>query len=89
MRIPFCETLTDPDTGKEVLYDIEGVAEVSLDFDVWGNPLVSVDAIYVNGVDLFRSYLSAFRHIAALLADRIEDDSEVLERLEQEAREAA
>jgi len=89
MKIPFCETIADPETGRDVLFDIEGYAEVSLDWDVWGDPLVSVDAVYVNGVDLFRSGLGAFKHLAAIIAEKIEGSDEVLSDLLEQEREAA
>lgn len=90
MRLPFCETITDPDTDKPVLMDIEGEADCCLDWDdATGYRIVTVTALYVNGVNLYRSQMSAFRHIAALIAERIEADEDVLDVLLEDEMEAA
>ncbi|WP_011579555.1 MULTISPECIES: hypothetical protein [Chelativorans] len=90
MRLPFCETITDPDTDKPVLMDIEGEADCCLDWDAkTGERIVCVTDVYVNGVNLYRSQMSMFRQMAALIAERIEADDKVLDVLLEVEREVA
>lgn len=90
MKIEFCETITDPATDKPILMDIEGEADCCLDWDVQtGERIVSVTALYVNGVNLYSSQMGMFRQMAALIAERIEADDKVLDLLREAEREAA
>ena len=90
MRLPFCETITDPDTDKPVLMDIEGEVDCCLDWDAkTGERIVCVTDVYVNGVNLYRSQMSMFRQMAALIAERIEADDKVLDVLLEVEREVA
>ena len=73
MRIPYCINLPP-------LYDLE--CEVDCDLD-WqnGEPVVSINAVIMDGVSLFASDEPLHKLLAHRIADKAEDDERVMERL--------
>lgn len=69
-RYHACVTLTDEKLGADTLADIECEAEISLEWQ-HGEPVASVDAIYIAGKNLFLG--SGFSvSLGAELANKIE-----------------
>lgn len=76
MRYDFCHTLTDDKLGISIVQDIECEVELSVDLD-GGIPAVSVDGVYVNGVNLFTG-AGLTQLLAAAIADAAENDDTLI-----------
>ncbi|CAN0653143.1 conserved protein of unknown function [Nitratireductor aquimarinus] len=71
-RYDFCHTIHDEKLGIGVVYDLECEVELSVELDA-GVPMVSVDAVYVDGKNLFHGS-ALTKSIAAEIANAAEND---------------
>lgn len=76
MRYPFCHTIKDELLGIETVYDIEVELVVSVEID-GGVPILSVDAVYKDGKNLFAG-TPLTKSIASEIALAAEDDDDLL-----------
>ncbi len=77
-RYDFCHTIHDEKLGIGVVYDLECEVELSVELDA-SVPMVSVDAVYVDGKNLLHGS-ALTKSIAAEIANAAEND-EVLQAL--------
>ena len=71
-RYDFCHTIHDEKLGIGVVYDLECEVELSVELDA-GAPVISVDAVYVGGKNLFDG-TALTKSIAAEIANAAEND---------------
>ncbi|MBN7764121.1 hypothetical protein JYP52_23615 [Nitratireductor aquibiodomus] len=71
-RYDFCHTIHDEKLGIGVVYDLECEIELSVELDA-GVPMVSVDAVYVDGKNLFHGS-ALTKSIAVEIANAAEND---------------
>jgi len=80
MRIPVCVQIEDEDSGETVLFDIEAEVDASLEW-YQGEPRADISSVYLHGVELLRSRNTFFQQLGLIIADKAEDDDNVLSRL--------
>ncbi|MGB3833769.1 MAG: hypothetical protein WA975_18110 [Mesorhizobium sp.] len=78
MKYPFCHTIHDEALGIDVLYDLECEVELSVELDA-GVPQISVDAVFIDGKNLFAGNALS-KAIAAEIANAAEDDDDLASR---------